>query len=430
MNISVIGTGYIGLITGAGFAGKGNKVVCVDVIKEKVDLINSGKSPVYEKGLDEIIKKNIGKNLTATTSIIGAVLNSDVTFICVGTPLNSDGSSDLRYIKDASEDIGKILAKKNSYHVVVVKSTVLPGTTENIVIPSLEKNSKKNAGKDFGVAMNPEFLREGVALEDFLKPDRIVIGSIDKRSGDLIEKLYSGFNVAESKILRTNLKTAEMIKYASNAFLATKISFINEIGNICKELGIDVYDVAKGISLDHRIGPYFLNAGLGFGGSCFPKDVKALVYEAKKLGYEPELLNSVLNVNSRQPEILLKIAKRKIGNFRNKKIAILGLAFKKDTDDVRDTQSFPVIEWLLKEGAIIEVYDPKAEENTRRIFGDKIRYANLADGALENSELALILTEWDEFSNLDFSKMKEKIVIDARNVVKNRDNIDYEGICW
>ncbi len=427
MNISIIGTGYIGLITGAGFAEKDHKVICVDVIKEKVDLINSGKSPIYEKGLDEIIKKTIGKNLTATTSIRDAVLNSDVTFICVGTPPNSDGSSDLRYITDASGNIGKQFAEKNSYHLVVVKSTVLPGTTENIVIPSIEKNSRKIAGKDFGVVMNPEFLREGVALEDFLKPDRIVIGSIDKRSGDLIERLYAGFN---SKILRTNLKTAEMIKYASNAFLATKVSFINETGNICKELGINVYDVANGIALDHRIGHYFLNSGLGFGGSCFPKDVKALVYEAKKLGYEPELLNSVLNVNSRQPKILLKIAKKKIGNFRNKKIAVLGLAFKKDTDDIRDTQSFPVIEWLLKEGAVITAYDPKAIENTKKVFGDKIRYANSADSALESSELALILTEWDEFSNLDFSRMKEKIVIDARNIVKNRDNIDYEGICW
>lgn len=427
MNISIIGTGYIGLITGAGFAEKDHKVICVDVIKEKVDLINSGKSPIYEKGLDEIIKKTIGKNLTATTSIRDAVLNSDVTFICVGTPPNSDGSSDLRYITDASGNIGKQLAEKNSYHVVVVKSTVLPGTTENIVIPSIEKDSRKIAGKDFGVVMNPEFLREGVALEDFLKPDRIVIGSIDKRSGDLIERLYAGFN---SKILRTNLKTAEMIKYASNAFLATKVSFINEIGNICKKLGINVYDVANGIALDHRIGPYFLNSGLGFGGSCFPKDVKALVYEAKKLGYEPELLNSVLNVNSRQPKILLRIAKKKIGNFRNKKIAILGLAFKRDTDDIRDTQSFPVIEWLLKEGAVITAYDPKAIENTKKVFGDRIKYANSADSALENSELALILTEWDEFSNLDFSRMKERIVIDARNIVKNRDNIDYEGLCW
>lgn len=427
MNISIIGTGYIGLITGAGFAEKGNKVICVDVIKEKVDIINSGKSPIYEKGLDEIIKKNIGKNLTATTNIRDAILNSDVTFICVGTPPNNDGESDLRFVKEATENIGKILAEKNSYNVVVVKSTVLPGTTEGIIIPLLEKNSKKKFGKDFGVVVNPEFLREGIALEDFLKPDRIVIGSIDKRSGDLIEDLYSGF---DSKIFRTNLKTAEMIKYASNAFLATKISFINEIGNICKKLGIDVYDVAKGIALDHRINPYFLNAGLGFGGSCFPKDLKAIIHEAKKLGYKPELLNSVLNVNSKQPKILLKIAKRKVGNFRNKRVAILGLAFKKDTDDIRDTQSFPVIEELLNEGAIITAYDPKAEENTRKVFGNRIEYANSADNALRKSELALILTDWGEFSNLDFSKMKERIVIDARNVVKNRNGIDYEGLCW
>lgn len=427
MNISIIGAGYIGLITGAGFAEKGHKIICVDVVKEKVDIINSGKSPIYEKGLDEIIKKNIGRNLTATTNIRDAVLNSDVIFICVGTPPNNDGESDLRFVKEATENIGKILAEKNSYNVVVVKSTVLPGTTEGIIIPLLEKNSKKKFGKDFGVVMNPEFLREGVALEDFLNPDRIVIGSIDKKSGDLIESLYSKF---DSKVFRTDLKTAEMIKYASNAFLATKISFINEIGNICKELGIDVYDVAKGIALDHRINPYFLNAGLGFGGSCFPKDLKALIHKSRNLGYKPELLNSVLSVNSRQVKILLKIAKKKIGNFRNKKIAVLGLAFKKDTNDVRDTQSFPVIEELLNEGAIITAYDPQAEENTRRVFGNRIKYANSADNALMNSELALILTDWDEFSNLDFSRMKERIVIDARNVVKNREGIDYEGLCW
>ncbi len=427
MKISILGTGYVGLVTAAGFAEKGNNVICVDLVKEKVDMINSGKSPIYENGLEDILKKNIGKNLTATTNTKYAVLNSDITFICVGTPSNPDNSPNLRYVKNVSETIGKILREKETYHVIVVKSTVIPGTTEEIVVPILEENSGKSAGKEFGVVVNPEFLREGVALMDFLEPDRIVIGSLDHRSGDVVEDTYKNFN---SKILRTDIKTAEMIKYAANAFLASKISFINEIGNICKELGIDVYEVAKGISLDHRISPYFLNAGLGFGGSCFPKDIKALISKAKRLGYNPSLLNAVIEVNMKQPKRLLNLARMRVGSLNNKRVAVLGLAFKAGTDDTRDSQAFPVIDGLIKEKARIVAYDPEAEENTKRVFGEKIEYAKSAKDALRDSDLALILTDWKEFEELDFSEMKNKVVIDSRNVVKNREGIEYEGLCW
>lgn len=425
MNIAVIGAGYVGLITAAGFAEKGHRVFCVDIDKRKIELINEKKAPIYEKGLQEILENRIGKNLFATLNLSEAILNSDITFICVGTPTDKDGSSDLKYVKKVSADIAKNL-KEKTYHVVVVKSTVVPGTTENIVKPIIEKISGKICKKDFGLVMNPEFLREGIALDDFLKPDRIVIGSIDKKSGDIVEDLYKDFN---SKIFRTDIKTAEMIKYASNAFLATKISFINEIGNICKKLGIDTYDVAKGISLDHRISPYFLNAGLGFGGSCFPKDLKALIHEAKKVNYNPELLSSVMKVNSKQPYKLIELAKKKVKNFSGKKVAVLGLAFKADTDDIRESQSIPVIKILLKEKAKISAYDPKAMVNMKKIFSN-IQYANSAEEALKDADIALILTDWKEFENLDFSVMKNKIVVDGRNIVRNKEGIDYEGLAW
>lgn len=423
----MIGTGYVGLVTAAGFAEKGHRVFCVDIVKEKVDLINAGKSPIYEEGLEPIIKKNIGKNLFATTDLRKAVLDSEITFICVGTPSRKDGSLDTSYVEKACEEVGGVLRDKRGYHIVVVKSTVLPGTVDEKVIPLIEKFSGKKAGRDFGVANNPEFLREGVAVEDFMKPDRIVIGAIDERSSKIVESLYAEFN---RPIYKTDLKTAEMIKYASNAFLATKISFINEIGNICKEKKIDTYKVAEGMALDHRISSYFLRAGLGWGGSCFPKDVKALIAEAKNVGYEPKLLESVVEVNKKQPERLVSLAKHKIGGLQGKKVAVLGLAFKGETDDVRDSQAFPVIEKLLLEGAKVVAYDPKAEENAKAVLGDKVTYCDSVESALRDADLALILTEWKQFAEIDFSGMKNKVVIDARNILKKREGIDYEGLCW
>ena len=280
MNISIIGTGYVGLTTGVGFAVKRNEVSCVDIDEKKVGRINLGDSPIYEPLLDDYLKRVLDqRRFKASTDLKSAVMNSEVSFISVGTPSGKDCKIDLKFIDQVSKDIGDVLKTKDSYHVIVVKSTVVPETTEKVVLKNLEERSGKKAGDDFGVCMNPEFLREGVAMEDFLNPDRVVIGSIDKKSGDVIEKLYENF---KAPILRTNLKTAEMIKYAANSLLATKISFTNEVGNICKKIGIDVNEVMKGVGLDHRISDKFLNAGCGYGGSCFPKDVEALIGKGKE----------------------------------------------------------------------------------------------------------------------------------------------------
>ena len=427
MDVSVIGTGYVGLVTGAGLAEKGHNVICYDIIKEKIKDIERGVSPIYERGLDTIIKRNIGGKLNTSMDLKSTITDTEITFICVGTPSNQDGSINLRYVKNACKEIGSILKEKEGYHLIVVKSTVVPGTTEDVVIKLIEESSGKKAYRDFGVVMSPEFLREGVAVQDFLKPDRIIIGVNDKRSSNKLKKLYDGFNCP---IQGVDIKTAEMIKYASNAFLATKISYINEIGNICKKLGIDVYDVAKGMAFDHRISRYFLNAGLGFGGSCLPKDVKALIHRARELDYNPILLDSAIKVNEKQAARMLDIARKKLKSLEMKKVAILGAAFKAGTDDIRESPIHPLINALLKEKAEIIVYDPQANNNLKEVYKKKIVYAKSADDALRNAELAFIVTAWAEFELLDYSLMKKAVVVDGRNVVRKKKNIDYEGLCW
>ncbi len=427
MDVSVIGTGYVGLVTGAGLAEKGHSVICYDIIKEKIKDIERGVSPIYERGLDTIIKRNIGGKLNTSMDLKSTITDTEITFICVGTPSNQDGSINLRYVKNACKEIGSILKEKEGYHLIVVKSTVVPGTTEDVVIKLIEESSGKKAYRDFGVVMSPEFLREGVAVQDFLKPDRIIIGVNDKRSSNKLKKLYDGFNCP---IQGVDIKTAEMIKYASNAFLATKISYINEIGNICKKLGIDVYDVAKGMAFDHRISRYFLNAGLGFGGSCLPKDVKALIHRARELDYNPILLDSAIKVNEKQAARMLDIARKKLKSLEMKKVAILGAAFKAGTDDIRESPIHPLINALLKEKAEIIVYDPQANNNLKEVYKKKIVYAKSADDALRNAELAFIVTAWAEFELLDYSLMKKAVVVDGRKVVRKKKNIDYEGLCW
>ena len=423
MKISVIGSGYVGVVTGIGFAELGHEVVFVDVDRNKVDLINSVKPPIYEKGLDELMQKNKGKYY-ATTDYDEAVNKSEITFICVGTPSKKDGSIDLKHIESASKEIGKSLVNKDNFHVVVVKSTVVPGTTEEIVKPIIEKESGKKAFEDFGLAMNPEFLREGNAVYDFFNPDRVVLGVKDDRTKSILEELYKPFSCPK---LFTDIKTAEMIKYASNAFLATKISFANEIGNICKKLGIDVYKVFEGVGLDHRINPAFFRAGIGFGGSCLPKDVKALIKKAEELGEEPRILKAVIEVNERQPLRIIELLKKHIPNLRKKKIGVLGLAFKPDTDDVRESRAITIVEALLKEGAMVIAYDPKAIDNFRRIF-PQIEYANSAEDVIVKSDAVLIVTEWKEFEKLDYSG---KIVIDGRRIEKAMKEAKiYEGVCW
>jgi UDPglucose 6-dehydrogenase len=350
------------------------------------------------------------------------VMETDITYIAVSTPSKEDGSIDLRYIEAVSRDIGKTLRQKNGYHVVLVKSTVVPGTTQNTVKPILEAESKKTCGRDFGLCMNPEFLRQGSAFEDTSNPDRVVIGSFDEKSGDAIERLYRDFyHPKVPRIIRTSLATAELIKYASNAMLATKISFINTIANICEEIpGADVKVVAAAMGLDKRIGPLFLDAGLGYGGSCFPKDVKALIACSKALGYEPELLDSVEDVNHKQPLKAVEFVKQQLGNLEGKNIAILGLAFKPDTDDMREARVIPIINELLKEGAVITAYDPVAISMAKSIFQNKISYADSAIGCLKNADCAIVVTEWEEFKKLspeDFCiNMRHPILIDGRRI--------------
>lgn len=427
MKISVIGSGYVGSVTAACFAEVGHEVVCVDIDKKKMDQINAGIPPIYEEGLEELLQKYAGKSLTATTDYESAIKNTNISFICVGTPSAEDGSIDLSIVRAATASIGAVLAKKEGYHVVVVKSTVVPETTEKFVLSILEETSGKVAGKDFGVAMNPEFLREGKAVYDFMHPDKIVVGAIDQKSGDLVSELYRNF---KCEVTRTSVSTAEMIKYANNSLLATKISFANEIGNICKRLNVDTYEVMKAVGKDSRISPKFLNSGAGFGGSCFPKDVKALIGKAKEIGYSPVLLESVIGVNEKQPILMTEILQKKIGSLAGKKVAVLGLAFKNDTDDIRESRAIPVIAELLRLGAEVSAYDPMATENMKRIF-PTIEYSGKAKDALEGADACLVMTEWDEFKKLDseFEVMKGKIVVDGRRVIKAK-NIDYEGLCW
>lgn len=427
MKVSVIGSGYVGSVTAACFAEIGHEVVCVDIDKRKMEQINAGIPPIYEEGLGELLIKYAGKRLIATDDYEFAVKETDVSFICVGTPSSEDGTIDLSIVRSAATSIGNALAKKNGYHVVVVKSTVVPETTEKFILPILEESSGKKAGKDFGVAMNPEFLREGKAVHDFMNPDKIVVGAIDRKSGDLVSELYRTF---ECEITRTTPSTAEMIKYTNNSLLATKISFSNEIGNICKKLGIDTYEVMEAVGKDFRISPKFLNSGAGFGGSCFPKDVKALIGKARAIGYSPVLLESVIAVNEKQPLLMVEILQKKIGDLEGKKIAVLGLAFKNETDDIRESRAIPVIAELLRLGVKVSAYDPMATENMKKVF-PTIEYHGKAEDALSNADACLVMTEWDEFKLLEseFEKMKEKIVIDGRRVIKAK-KIDYEGLCW
>ncbi|WP_096204459.1 UDP-glucose dehydrogenase family protein [Candidatus Methanoperedens nitratireducens] len=427
MRISIIGTGYVGTVSAVCFAELGHEVICVDVDRSKIDRINAGIAPIYEEGLSGLLKKHAGKRLSATSDYDFAVMNSDVSFICVGTPSDPDGNIDLGIVKAASASLGDSLRAKKGYHVIVVKSTVVPETTEKVVLPIIEKRSGKRAG-DFGIVMNPEFLREGKAVYDFMHPDKIVVGSLDKRSGDIVASLYKGL---DCKVTGTNPRTAEMIKYANNSFLATKISFANEVGNICKELDIDTYEVMSAIGKDFRIGKYFLNAGAGFGGSCFPKDVKALIGKAKEIGYEPVLLKSVITVNERQPGRMVQLLKSRLGSLKGRKIAVLGLAFKNDTDDIRESRSIPVIKELLDNGADVSAYDPMANGNMKKLFGN-VRYHSSAEDALSGADACLVMTEWDEFKSLDreFNVMTNRLIIDGRHMLMPRKDVEYVGLCW
>lgn len=421
--VAILGLGYVGLTMAACLAERGVDTVGVDVDKSKIELVSEGKSPIKEPHLEEMITKAVDiEKLHVLNDYPRVLEDTDMTFITVGTPSRQNGSIDLGQIKLASESIGKALKNIDVYHLVVVRSTVIPGTCERTIKPTIEANSSKSCGKDFGLCMNPEFLQEGSAVQDMLKPDRIVIGEYDNESGKLLEgfyrKLYSDDMPA---LIRTSLSNAELIKYANNAFLATKISFINSIANLCEKLPkSDVEVIAKGIGLDPRISSLFLKAGLGWGGSCFPKDSKALLTFARKLGVDLSIVDSALKTNESQPLLAVEKARKALGGLKGKHIAILGLAFKPDTDDIRESASIKIIDALLKEEAKISAYDPAAMENVKIIFGEKITFANSAEECFKDTDCCIIVTEWDEFKKISPERfkamMKRPIVIDGRRI--------------
>jgi len=421
--ISIFGTGYVGLCTAVGFALRGHRVITSTHQPEKVRLINKGISPFYEPELAGALEKVVNDGLLkCVLNSEKAILETDVSFIATGTPSKADGKINLQYVKKSSKEIGLAIRKKKSYHLVVVKSTVTPGTTQYVVKPIIEDYSKKRCGKDFGLCMSPEFLREGSALKDTLNPDRVVIGEYDENSGDTLINLYREFYAdSEVPIVRTNLATAELIKYASNAFLATKLSFVNQLANICERIsGADVKKVSEAIGLDRRIGTLYMNAGLGYGGSCLPKDVKALISFCRSIDYLPDLIKAVEKVNENQPYRAIEFARTALGNLKGRRIALLGLAFKPDTDDIREAVSLKIIGRLLGEKSEVVVYDPVASKNVKNIFEERISYASSAIECIKNADCCIVVTEWDEFRTLkpsDFVKnMRQPIVIDGRRI--------------
>jgi UDPglucose 6-dehydrogenase/GDP-mannose 6-dehydrogenase len=441
MKVSVVGTGYVGLVSGVCLAEKGHQVTCVDVDQSKVDRINKGIPPIYEAGLEELLQKNIHTNLVATTDLRQAVMDSELSLIAVGTPF--DGNEiDLKYIKLVAEQIGAILKEKTAYHVVVVKSTVVPGTTDGVVLPILEQASGKKAGVDFGVGMNPEFLKEGEAIPDFMYPDRIVLGGMDDRSIDALDKLYAIFDGVDK--IRTNTRTAEMIKYTANSLLATLISFSNEIGNLCATVGVDVVEAMHGVHLDKRFTPIlesgerifpssitYLAAGCGFGGSCFPKDVKALIAYGEKAGSPMSLLNSVIEVNANQPQKMIAMLKRHHPQLEGLKVAVLGMAFKPGTDDIRESPALPVTQTLLEEKAVVKAFDPIARHEAEKVFGNQVEFCDDLKAAIADVSVILIMTRWQHFQQIPeliAGLANPPLVIDGRRMLDKTSVKHYEGI--
>jgi UDPglucose 6-dehydrogenase len=414
MHIAVIGTGYVGLVTGTCFAEFGNEVICVDNDAEKIRKLNEGIIPIYEPGLDVLVSKNVKENrLFFTTDLKEAVEKSLVIFIAVGTPPKPDGSADLSFIEAVAKDIAKY---QNGYKVIVNKSTAPVGTGKWIK-GIIEKNQKNKM--PFAVASNPEFLREGSAIDDFMRPDRVVIGAEQEEAIAIMKDLYSPLYLIETPFVITNIETAELIKYASNAFLATKISFINEIANLCELVGADVHDVAKGMGLDNRIGRKFLHPGPGFGGSCFPKDTQAIYNLAKKKGYELKIIGATIEVNRKQRERMLEKIRKGLGDVKGKTLAVLGLSFKPNTDDMRDAPSIDIIKGLLQDGAKIKAFDPVAMENARKILPE-VQYCKETYETVKDSDALIFMTEWNQFRSLDMQKikslMKSPVVFDLRNI--------------
>ena len=441
MRVSIMGTGYVGLVSGACLADHGHQVVCVDVDPVKVERICRGESPIFEPGLDELLRRHAGTTLTATLDARAAVMDSDLTLIAVGTPFKEE-QIDLRFVKECARTIGTVLKDKDDYHVVVVKSTVVPGTTDGVVLPILEQASGKRASVDFGIGMNPEFLTEGEAVADFMDPDRLVLGGVDERTQDALEQLYAEFGTAPRVL--TNNSTAEMIKYASNAMLATLISFSNELANLGAALGgIDTVEVMRGLHLSRylstlvdgqRVEPSitsFLMAGCGFGGSCLPKDVSALVAHGRNHGRPMDLLKGVLSVNASQPDEVFRLLGKHYSSLAGVRVTVLGLSFRPDTDDIRESPAIPIVWRLLDEGALVTAYDPAAAHHGRQLFGNWVTIAESLEGALDESDAVVLITRWAEFEAVPAiltARGSEPVVVDGRRVLNPALVPKYEGI--
>jgi UDPglucose 6-dehydrogenase len=443
MRISMIGAGHVGLVSGVCLATHGHQVVCVDADPAKVEMINQGMAPFHEPGLGELLTKSVGVNLSATTDLPDAVAATDVSIIAVGTPLEGSAIS-LRAISEAAGQIGDALSEKSSYHVVVVKSTVVPGTTGDVVMPILATRARKRPGEDFGLAMNPEFLRQGEAVEDFLNPDRIVLGGIDERSIAVLREIYAPF---PGDRIETTARTAEMIKYASNSLLATLISFSNEVANLCSALGgVDIVDVLRAVHGDRRLSPIlpghgritpaftsYLEAGCGFGGSCLPKDVQALRAHAKRAGVNMRLLEAVLAVNAEQPSRVIGLLRKHFAQLPGVRVAVLGLAFKPGTDDMRESPAIPVVQDLLREGCHVTAYDPAALPEARRIFGrsSAVVLAGTLEQCIAGADALVIMTRWEEFKavpRLVARCTPPPLVVDGRRLINKNAVPRYEGI--
>jgi UDPglucose 6-dehydrogenase len=439
MRVSIVGTGYVGLVSGVCLAHVGHDVTCVDVDEGKVASINAGTSPIHEEGLTELLAGVVGNRFRATTDLASAVAASEVTILAVGTPFGEE-RIDLGQIETAAGQVGEAMRALDRYHVVAVKSTVVPGTTEEVVGPAVARTSGREVGGGFGLAMNPEFLREGVAVTDFLEPDRIVVGGVDDRSLDVMSELYAVF--ADTPLLRVDPRTAEMIKYSANAALATLISFSNEIGNLCAATGTDVTEVLGGVQLDRRWSPVvdgvrvqpdilsYLAAGCGFGGSCFPKDVKALVAHGEASGADLPLLRSVLQVNARQPKVLVERLRRHL-DPAGQRIAVLGAAFKPGTDDVRESPTLTVVPELIAAGAEVVIHDPVALENAREVLGEvAISYVEDLEEAVRGVAAVVLVTAWPDYRSLPklLADDGATIVVDGRRLLDPESVGRYDGV--
>lgn len=439
MDVAVIGAGYVGVVTAAGLAEIGHDVICVDRDEDKVERLNEGQTHVFEPGLDDLLARHSSTRLRATSNLKQAITRTELSIICVDTPFDGEKIG-LESIKAVSSEIGGALSEADSYHTVVVKSTVVPGTTDSVVLPLLEESSGRTAGQDFGVGVNPEFLREAQAVADFLQPDRLVLGAIDERAHAALAELYEPFQNAERVV--TTPRTAELIKYAANSFFATLISFSNEIANLASAVDVDAMEVMHGVHLDRRLTPIdevgtrswpgvisYLKPGCGFGGSCFPKDVRSLAAFAQEHQVSSRILDAVLETNDNQPALMIDLLRRHVSDIGSARIAVLGLAFKPGTNDIRESPSLAVAAQLARHGASVNVFDPEATEEARIVLGNDVAYSESLESALEGADAVLLMTAWPEFGGLpEMLRGSSTVVVDGRRFFSEDDFEVYEAI--